>query len=171
MCAVFPSWGKFAGLSYVGELEWNKYNKTAVKLLCDITDNDTVWTLEMQGGVGHGDTLLIKTVDGKVLELAPFDEKLDHVTDSLGHSPVTGELIEYYHYEAVMYYQITTTALNYIAEHGISKLRCGYDNLYRDKEFRRNEFGNNLTEAYKKILERMSPGYVHPKRPSIRDGF
>ena len=79
--------------------------------------------------------------------------------------------MEFYHYEHVLHYHIKGTALNYIAEHGISKLRCGYDNLYRAKVYRRNEFGIELTEAYKKILERMSPDYVPPKKPSIRDGF
>ncbi len=72
--------------------------------------------------------------------------------------------MEFYHYEHVLYYHIKGTALNYIAEHGISKLRCGYDNLYRAKVYRRNEFGIELTEAYKKILERMSPDYVPPKK-------
>lgn len=170
-CFALPSWGKFAGLAYVGEIEWNKYNKTAVKLLCDINDNDTVWTLEMQGAVEHYDTLLIKTGDSKVLELAPFDEKFDHVTDSLGHSPLTGELIEYYHYEAVIYYHITTTALNYIAEHGIAKLRYGHDSFHRDIVYKKNEFGTELTRAYKKILTEISPEYVPPKKPSVRDGF
>ena len=132
---------------------------------------DTVWSLNLQGFVTTGYMLLIKTSDGKVLELEPYDLKTTHVTDSVAHSPVTGEIMEFYHYEHVLYYHITTTALNYIAEHGISKLRCGYDNLYRDKEFRRNEFGNDLTEAYKKVLEHMSPDYVPPKKPSIRDGF
>lgn len=168
---ALPSWGKYAGLAYVTEIEWDKNNKTAVALQCDTTATDTVWSLKLEGWVSNGYVLLIKTGDGKVMELEPYAEKFDHVTDSIGHSPITGELIDYYHYEQVMYYHITTTALNYIAEHGISKLRCGYDNLYRDKEYRRNEFGNDLTEAYKKILKCMSPGYVPPKRPSIRDGF
>lgn len=171
MCFALPSWGKYAGLAYVGEVEWNKRDKTSFMLQCDTTATDTVWSLNLQGFVTTGYMLLIKTSDGKVLELEPYDLKTTHVTDSVAHSPVTGEIMEFYHYEHVLYYHITTTALNYIAEHGISKLRCGYDNLYRDKEFRRNEFGNDLTEAYKKVLEHMSPDYVPPKKPSIRDGF
>ena len=154
LCFALPSWGKYAGLAYVGEVEWNKRDKTSFMLQCDTTATDTVWSLKLQGFVTTGYMLLIKTSDAKVLELEPYDE-----------------IMEFYHYEHVLYYHITTTALNYIAEHGISKLRCGYDNLYRDKEFRRNEFGIELNEAYKKILERMSPDYVPPKKPSIRDGF
>lgn len=171
VCFALPSWGRYAGLAYVGEVEWNKRDKTSFMLQCDTTATDTVWSLKLQGFVTTGYMLLIKTGDGKVLELDPYDLKTDHVTDSVGHSPITGEIMEFYHYEHVLYYHITGTALNYIAEHGISKLRCGYDALYRDKEFRRNEFGNDLTKAYKKILERMSPDYVPPQKPSIRDGF
>ena len=170
-CFALPLWGRFAGLAYVGEIEWDKYDKSAVTLQCDITDNDTVWSLEMQGAVEHYDTLLIKTSDGKVLELVPYDEKFDHVTDSLGHSSVTGELMEYYHYETVIYFHITATALNYIAEHGIVKLRYGHDGYHKDKMYKRNEFGKKLTDAYKKILTKISPEYVPPKKPSIRDGF
>ena len=171
LCFALPSWGKFARLAYVGEIEWDKRHLTAVKLFCDTTATDTVWSLEMQGAVEHYDTLLLKTGDGKVLELVPYDEKFDHVTDSIGHSSVTGELMEFYHYETVIYFHITTTALNYIAEHGIAKLRYGHNDFYRDKVYRRNEFGNDLTEAYKKVLKHMSPEYVPPKKPSIRDGF
>ena len=170
-CFALPSWGKYAGLAYVGEIEWNKYNKTTVKLQCDTTANDTVWSLQLQGWVSHGYVLLIKTGDGKVLELEPYDEKFDHVTDSIGHSSITGELIDYYHYESVEYYHITTTALNYIAEHGISKLRCGFDSSYKDVVYKRNEFGKDLAEAYHKVLEQMSHDYVPPQKPSIRDGF
>lgn len=168
---ALPSWGKFAGLAYVGEIEWDKRHQTAVKLICDTTATDTVWSLEMQGAVEHYDTLLLKTGDGKVLELVPYDEKFDHVTDSIGHSSVTGELMEFYHYETVIYFHITTTALNYIAEHGIAKLRYGHNDFYRDKVYKRNEFGKELTRAYKKILTEISPEYVPPKKPSIRDGF
>lgn len=170
-CFALPSWGKYAGLAYVGEIEWNKYNKTTVMLQCDTTANDTVWSLQLQGWVSNGYVLLIKTGDGKVLELEPYAEKFDHVTDSIGHSPITGELIDYYHYESVEYYHITTTALSYIAEHGISKLRCGFDSCYKDVVYKRNEFGKKLTDAYKQILYEISPEYVPPKKPSIRDGF
>lgn len=170
-CFALPSWGRYANLAYVGEVEWNKRDKTTVKLWCDTTATDTIWSLEMQGAVEHYDTLLLKTSDGKVLELVPYDEKFDHVTDSIGHSSVTGELMEFYHYETVIYFHITTTTLNYIAEHGIAKLRCGTDRFYKDREFRRNEFGKALIEAYKRILEEMSPDYVPPKKPTIRDGF
>lgn len=170
-CFALPSWGKFAGLAYVGEIEWDKRHHTAVKLYCDTTATDTVWSLEMQGAVEHYDTLLLKTGDGKVLELVPYDEKFDHVTDSIGHSSVTGELMEFYHYETVIYFHITTTALNYIAEHGIAKLRYGHDSFHRDIVYKKNEFGKELTRAYKKILTDISPEYVPPKKPSIRDGF
>ena len=54
---------------------------------------------------------------------------------------------------------------------GVIKLRCGTDRFYKDREFRRNEFGKALTEAYKRIIEEMSPDYVPPKKPTIRDGF
>lgn len=171
MCGVLPALGKYAGLAYVGEVEWDKYNKSTARLMCEIIDNDTVWSLEMQGAVEHYDTLLLKTGDGKVLELAPYAEKFDQVTDSMGHNPVTGELIEFYHHESVIYFHLTTTALNYISEHGIAKLRYGHNAYHKDVAYRRNEFGKDLTEAYKKILERMSPDYVPPKKPSIRDGF
>lgn len=170
-CFALPSWGKFAGLAYVGEIEWDKRHQTTVKLFCDTTATDTVWSLEMQGAVAHYDTLLLKTGDGKVLELVPYDEKFDHVTDSIGHSSVTGELMEFYHYETVIYFHITTKALNYIAEYGISKLRCGFDSCYKDVVYKRNEFGKKLTDAYKQILYEMSPEYIPPKKPSIRDGF
>ena len=165
-CFALPSWGKYAGLAYVGEIEWDKRHQTAVT-----PATDTVWSLEMQGAVEHYDTLLLKTGDGKVLELVPYDEKFDHVTDSIGHSSVTGELMEFYHYETVIYFHITTTALNYIAEHGIAKLRYGHNDFYRDKVYKRNEFGKYLAEAYHKVLEQMSPDYVPPQKPSIRDGF
>ncbi len=170
-CFALPSWGKFAGLAYVGEIEWDKRHQTAVKLFCDTTATDTVWSLEMQGAVAHYDTLLLKTGDGKVLELVPYDEKFDHVTDSIGHSSVTGELMEFYHYETVIYFHITTTALNYIAEHGIAKLRYGHNDFYRDKDYKHNEFAKDLAGAYHKVLEQMSPDYVPPQKPSIRDGF
>lgn len=170
-CFAMPSWGKYAGLAYVGDIEWDKRHQTAVKLICDTTATDTVWSLEMQGAVEHYDTLLLKTGDGKVLVLVPYDEKFDHVTDSMGHSSVTGELMEFYHYETVIYFHITTTALNYIAEHGIAKLRYGHNDFYRDKVYKRNEFGKYLAEAYHKVLEQMSPDYVPPQKPSIRDGF
>lgn len=168
---ALPSWGRYANLAYVGEVKWDKRDKTTVKLWCDTTATDTIWSLELQGFVSTDYKLLIKTGDGKVLELEPYDKKLDHVTDSMGHSQVTGKIIEYYHYETVNYYHITTTALKYISEHGIIKLRCGTDRFYKDREFRRNEFGKALTEAYKRILEEMSPNYVPPKKPTIRDGF
>ena len=168
---TLPSYGKFASLASVGEINWDKWNKTSVTLRCDTTANDTVWSLEMQGSVEHYHTLLLKTGDGKTLELVPYDEKFDHVTDSLGHSSVTGELIEYYHYETVIYFHITTTALNYIAEQGISKLRYGHDSFYKDREYKHNEFGIELTRAYKKILGEISPDYVPPKKPTIYDGF
>ena len=66
---------------------------------------------------------------------------------------------------------IPITALNYIAEHGIAKLRYGHNDFYRDKVYKRNEFGKDLAEAYHKVLEQMSPDYVPPKKPSIYDGF
>lgn len=73
MCVSLPSWGKFAGLAYVGEVVWNKYDKTSFMLQCDTTANDTVWSLKLQGFVSVGYKLLIKTDDGKVLELDPYD--------------------------------------------------------------------------------------------------
>lgn len=175
ICFAMPLWGKFAGLAYVDRVEWEKKrtikDETTFMLYCDTTATDTVWTLELQGFVMDGYKLLIKTGDDKVLELEPFDCKYDHVRDSIGHNPITGELIEYYHYESVLYYHITGTALNYISEHGIKKLRCGNDIRYKDKNYNRNEFGKNLTEAYRQILYKMSPDYVREKKPTIRDGF
>ena len=168
---ALPSWGKYAGLAYVTDIEWDKYNKTVVTLSCDTTATDTVWTLELEGWVANGYVLLIKTGDDNVIELAPYTEKFNHVTDSIGHSPITGELIDYYHHEFVEYYHITTAALNCIAENGIIKLRCGFDSCYKDVFYKHNEFGKELTDAYKKILYKLSPDYVPPKKPSIRDGF
>lgn len=169
---ALPSWPKFANLAIVGKLEWKYDRSTMVTLRCDTTANDTTWTLEFEGGgVSEGDILLIKTQDNKIIELQPFDLKFDSILDSIGHSPVTGELIEYYHHELVLYFHITKTALDYIDKHGIAKIRCGSDIYHRDIVYKQNEFGKDLSEAYKKILEEMSPDYVPPKKKTIYDDF
>lgn len=168
---MMPSWGRFANLRYADDIEWNATSRTKVLLQCDTTGSDTTWTIKLQGWVSDGYQLLLKTGDGKVIDLKPFDAKFDHITDSIGHSSVTGELIEFYHYEQIIYYHISTAALDHIAEHGISKIRCGTDTYHRDVEYKRNEFGKELTKAYKKILEEMSPDYVPPRKPTIYDDF
>lgn len=170
-CFTLPSWGEYAGLAYVGEIEWNKCFLTKVELECDTTATDTVWTMRMEGDMSDGYILLIKTGDSKVIELHQCDHRWNHVTDSIGHSQLTGEIMEFYHYEQVLYYPITSADLEHIAAHGISKIRCGTDTYFMETTYKDNEFGKRLEEAYKKILEKMSPEYVPPKKPSIRDGF
>lgn len=171
MCAVLPSWGRFADLRYVGHLEWDSSRRTEVTLQCDTTAQLTTWTVILEGWVSDGDLLLLKTGDGKVIELEPYAVKFDQVTDSIGHSSITGELIEYYHHEQVLYYHITSAALDYIAEHGVSKIRSGKDSYHHDIVYERNEFGQALVSAYKGILEEMSPGYVPPQKKTIYDDF
>ena len=72
----------------------------------------------------------------------------NHVTDSIGHSPITGEIMEFYHCRVVVYYNISSEAIKNIAEHGITKMRCGKDGHYTDAVYHHNEFGKMLTEAY-----------------------
>lgn len=87
----------------------------------------------------------------------------NHVTDSIGHSPITVEIMEFYHYRGVVYYNISSEAIKNIAEHGITKMRRGKDGHYTDAVYHHNEFGKMLTEAYKDILRRLSPDYMPPK--------
>lgn len=171
LCVSLPSWARFADCAYVGEVEWNNLFYSRVELECDTTATDTVWTISMEGHLHDGDRVLIKCGNGKVFELHQSDCRFNHVTDSIGHNPITGETMEFYHYRVVVYYNISSEAMKNIADHGITKMRCGKEGYYTDAVYHRNEFGMMLTEAYKAILERLSPDYVPPKKPSIYDGF
>ena len=158
------------GIAHIGNIVWDEFNTTDATLICNSTATDTIWTLEMQGYVLGKDTLLLKIGDGKILEFAPCDEKIAHVNDNVGYSSITGEIMEYYHYEFVIYYKLTS-AINEIVKHGILKMRLGSGYFHKDKMFKKNELGDAITNAYKDILLKMSPEYVPPKKPSIRDGF
>ena len=166
-----PLWGRVVGLASVGVVNWNGLFPTKIELECDTTATDTLWTMTLEGNMSDGDLFLIKTGDNNTLELRQYDCRWSHITDSIGHNSITGEIMDFYHYEQVLYYYITTSELEQIAKYGISKMRCGTDAFYKEITYKNNEFGRKLIEAYKKILYKLSPDYVPPKKPSIRDGF
>ena len=115
--------------------------------------------------------LLLKTGDGKVVELQPVNHRLYQETDSLSTSPVTGEIIEHWHYGHILEYRLTTTALNYFMAHGVIKLRLGTEDRWKEKSWKQDELGKNLSKVYKEILEELSPDYVPPKTKTIYDDF
>ncbi len=168
---ALPAWSSTANIKTFDYINWDKWDKSTATLYCDTTANDTTWSLSLEGYVDNGYLLLMRSGDGKVITLKPYERHFESVTDSIGRSPITGEFVEYTHLVTVLYYHISVSDLNHIAEHGIVKLRCGNDVVHRDKVYRHNEFGKQLTDAYRQILKELSPDYVPPKKTSIFDGF
>ena len=141
-------------------------------LCVTINGSDTIWSLRFRDrDLSEGMILLIKTTDKKVLGLMPSHHYEACVTDSLTTIPFTGETVRHYHYDHILEYDITTTALNYFVNHNIIKLRIGTEKHWQEKVWRRNEWGKSLVKAYKELKKRISPDYVPPKKPTIYDGF
>ena len=170
-CFALPSWaGEVHG--YISDIKFTKWFEVETWLIAESYENDTIWTIQLRGrDINDKTLLLIKTIDDKNLELKSFNCETRYETDSLTTSPLTGKLIDHQHVEYLVSYSITSVALHYFIDHGISKIRVGTETRWEEKIWQRNEWGKNLTETYKKIIKKMSPDYVPPKKPSIRDGF
>ncbi|MBR5745556.1 MAG: hypothetical protein IKX94_09605 [Muribaculaceae bacterium] len=50
-------------------------------------------------------------------------------------------------------------------------MRVGTITNWREKVWKRNEWGKSLAKAYKELKKLISPDYVPPKKPTIYDGF
>ena len=154
------------------DIEFDRWNVVTPFLCCEVNGCDTVWTLEIWGrGLDEQSVLLLKTTDGKVAEFKPSRHRLYQETDSLTKSPVTGEWIEHYHYKHILSYELTSTALDYFMSHGVAKLRLGTETIWKEKAWKTDELGKNLSKAHKIIMEQLSPDYVPPKRKTIYDDF
>ncbi len=171
MCIALPCWSSSAFKS-MPDIEFDRWNTVTPFLCCETNETDTTWTLEIWGrGLDENALLLLKTGDGKVVGLQPVRHRLYQETDSFSTSPVTGETIEHWHYKYILEYQLTATALNYFMKHGVTKLRLGTEDRWREKSWKRDELGQNLLKAYRKILDELSPDYVPPKKKTIYDDF
>lgn len=142
-------------------------------LWVETTETDTVWSLTISDRdyLKEGMLLFIKTSDNKILKLAPFRYSEYTEIDSITTSPLTGEPIRHCHTEYDLDYEITPTALQYLGDHGVSKMRIGTITNWREKVWKRNEWGKSLAKAYKELKKLISPDYVPPKKPTIYDGF
>lgn len=152
-------------LEHIGYLE---------SFLCvKATETDTVWSLSIseRDYLKEGMLLFIKTSDDKILKLAPFRYSEYAEIDSITTSPLTGEPIRHCHTEYDLDYEITPTALQYLGDHGVSKMRIGTITDWDETVWKRNEWGKSLAKAYKELKKLISPDYVPPKKPTIYDGF
>lgn len=171
MCVALPCWSSYAFKS-MPSIKFDRWNAVTPRLSCEANESDTVWTLQIWGDMlDENAMLLLKTGDGKVVELQPVNHRLYQETDSLSTSPVTGEIIEHWHYGHILEYRLTTTALNYFMTHGVIKLRLGTEDRWKEKSWEQDELGKNLLNVYKEILEELSPDYVPPKAKTIYDDF
>ena len=151
---------------------------TTSMLSCDVCGTDTLWTITLFGNsFADNAVLVLKTADKQILTLELKEKCTIHTTLARDYSPETGEIVEYNGAEEALDFQLTNTALDYISQHGISKirietkLRLGTDEWWCEASWKRNEWGKSLSKAYRLLKEKMSPDYVPPKKPSIYDGF
>lgn len=171
MCIALPCWSSSAHKS-MPDIEFDRWNAVTPFLCCVANETDTTWTLEIWGrGLDENALLLLKTGDGKVVELQPVRHRLYQETDSFSTSPITGEIIEHWHYKHILEYRLTSTALNYFMKLGVTKLRLGTEDRWQEKVWTRDELGGNLSKAYRMILEKLSPDYEPPKKKTIYDDF
>lgn len=167
-CAALPCFAVEAHKS-MPDIEFDRWNVVSPFLCCEVNDTDTTWTLEIWGrGLDENTMLLLKTCDGKAVELQPTGHRLYQETDSLTVSPVTGEWIEHWHYKHILQYRLTPTALNYFMSHGIEKLRLGTVERWQEKSWKRDELGKALAKAYHIVLERLE---TPQKTKTIYDDF
>lgn len=174
LLAVFisiPSWARHEYVN-TSSIEFDRGYELLSSLDVDVNDTDTVWSLQFIGRYLDENTiLLIKTGDGKVIEYTPSHYHAMQMIDSLTTSPLTGELIDHWHYEHVLTYELSPYALHYFMQHGIAKIRIGSETSWKEKVWKRNEWGKRITEAYHELTKRLAPDYTPPKKPTIRDGF
>lgn len=172
MCFALPSWARREYES-TNSIEFSRRYEVLSTLDVFVEDSDTIWSIGIIGRYLDEETLLlIKTCDGKVVEYEPSNYHAMKITEEYSTNPITGEVYaSKWYYEHSFQYHITKTALLYFIEHGISKIRLGTENKWHEKIWQHNEWGKLITEAYNKLLIRLAPDYVPPKRPTIRDGF
>ena len=171
-CFALPSWARREYES-TNAIEFNRRYEVLTSLDVNFSETDTVWSIGIIGRNLDKETLLlIKTCDGKVIEYSPTSYYAMKITDEYATNPLTGDVYDAkWHYEHCFQYNVSPTALHYFMEHGISKIRLGTEDRWHEKVWLNNEWGRLITEAYEKLLLRLAPDYVPPKKPSIRDGF
>lgn len=173
-CFALPSWGRHIHKTAVvdSKVGGHEYN---LMLDCD-TSADTTYSITLwdDGHVYRSEDamLLLKLGDGTVIELNPSDRSCIQEIDSMYYNN-EGKAVFINRNEMLYYYPINIDDLHHIFKSGIVKVRIGIygETVWAERTWKRDEWGKELAKAYAEIQKQLVPGYVPPKKPTIRDGF
>ena len=173
-CFALPSWGRHIHKTAVvdSKVDGHEYD---IVLNCDASADTAYYiTLWDDGHVYRSEDamLLLKLGDGTVIPLHPSRRLCNQETDSMYYNN-EGKAVFIHRNEMLYDYPVDKADLLHIIESGIVKVRIGLygETVWAERTWKRDEWGKELAKAYAEIQKQLAPGYVPPKKPTIRDGF